>query len=227
MTGRLDRQKGVDIVLKAVDEVLEVLPTAKFLFLLIPIREELIDSTIHEAAKCVKNVRVVLGRVPRIYGLAHISADVYAMPSRWEPFGIVALEAMATGSPVVGTRVGGITETVLDILDHGERGTGRLVTAEDYRELARGLISFLAMMKIDEDVRRGRREDVQHSLDSIPYDKVRELVARDPTLGSTIRENCMMRVERHFRPRDAAKMAIKAYEQASSISRSRNTSIRR
>ena len=63
----------------------------------------------------------------RYTALAHISADAYAMPSRWEPFGITALEAMATGNPVVGTRVGGITETVLDILDHGgRRGPGAL-----------------------------------------------------------------------------------------------------
>ena len=225
MTGRLDRQKGVDVALNAVDEVLEVLPATKFLFLLIPVHEELIDSTIHEADKHVKNVRVVLGRAPGIYELAHISADVHAMPSRWEPFGIAALEAMATGNPVVGTHVGGMTETVLDILDHRERGTGRLVAVEDHRELARGLVSFLAMMKIDDGVRRGNREGAQRLLDAIPYDGVRELVAQDPSTGSTIRQNCRTRVERHFRPQHAASMAMKAYEKASRISRDRNAPI--
>jgi starch synthase len=225
-TGRLDPQKGVDVLLKAVPEVLEVFPDAKFLLMLVPLfSKELIDSTVREANGYEKNVRVVLGRVQGLYKLAHISADSYAMPSRWEPFGITALEAMATGNPVVGSSVGGITETVLDILDHREKGTGRLVMADDHLELARGLICFLAMMKIEEDARKGVRQGRQRLLDSISYDKVRELVTRDPAFGSTIRENCRARVERHFRPDNAARMAIRAYETASRISSDRNAPI--
>jgi starch synthase len=221
-TGRLDRQKGMDVLLKAVPEVLEVFPDAKFLLLLVPLfSRELIDSTIREAKGHEKNVRVVLGRSEELYRLAYISADAYAMPSRWEPFGITALEAMATGNPVVGSRVGGITETVLDILDHRRDGTGRLVSAEDHLELARGLICFLAMMKIEEENRSGAHQDKQRLLDSIPYDVVRELVTRDPALGSAIRENCRTRVERHFRPNDAARMAVRAYDTAFRTSKDR------
>ena len=222
-TGRLDYQKGFDVLLKAVPEVLEAFPAAKFLFLLVPLSDrELIYSTIHQATEHEENVRVVLGRTSAIYRLAHISADVYAMPSRWEPFGIAALEAMATGNPVVGTRVGGITETVLDILDHRKQGTGRLVKAEDHQELARGLICFLAMMKIEDDARSGVRRGRQRLLDSIPFDVIRELVTTNPALGSAIRENCRMRVERHFRPNDAAQMVeIAAYDTALRTSKSR------
>jgi hypothetical protein len=78
------------------------------------------------------------------------------------------------------------------------------------------------MMKIEEDTRKGVRDGRQRLLDSIPYDQVRELVTRDPALGSTIRQNCRVRVERHFRPDDAAQMAIRAYETASRISDDRN-----
>lgn len=58
------------------------------------------------------------------------AADVFALASRWEPFGIVYLEAAATGLPVVGTRVDGAVEAVAD----GE--TGLMVPPESPKALA-------------------------------------------------------------------------------------------
>jgi glycogen synthase len=55
-------------------------------------------------------------------------AGVFCCPSIYEPFGIINLEAMACGTPVVGSAVGGITE----IIKHGE--TGYLVDIEQHEE---------------------------------------------------------------------------------------------
>ena len=49
-------------------------------------------------------------RVPMYYA----AADVSLLPSYYESFGMVALEAMACGSPVIASRVGGLTTTVRD-----------------------------------------------------------------------------------------------------------------
>jgi starch synthase len=218
-TGRLDRQKGVDLLLKAVPEVVQVFPSVKFLLMTVPLAQrETIESMVHEAAQFPKNVRLVLGRAPSIFNLAHVSADVYAMPSRWEPFGLTALEAMATGNPVVGTRVGGITETVLDILVHGDKATGILVNPEDHRDLARGLVSLLATMKM---ARNTRARESRSLIGAIPYDSLRELVTKDPSLGSTIRDNCRERVATRFTPENAARMAVSAYETATALSKER------
>ncbi|MBS1122140.1 MAG: glycosyltransferase [Deltaproteobacteria bacterium] len=42
------------------------------------------------------------------------AADVCVVPSHYEPFGLIALESMACGTPVVGSRVGGLQSIVLD-----------------------------------------------------------------------------------------------------------------
>ena len=64
--------------------------------------------------------------------------DVLVAPSREEPFGTVLAEAMAAGTPVVATRVGGLAETVVD----GE--TGRLVAPGRPDELATAVLEVLA-----------------------------------------------------------------------------------
>ena len=64
-------------------------------------------------------------------------ADVFVHSSRWEGFGIVLLEAMLAGLPVVATRVSAVPEVVVD----GE--TGLLVEAGDHAGLATHLEALL------------------------------------------------------------------------------------
>ncbi|GGU09744.1 glycosyltransferase [Streptomyces coeruleorubidus] len=66
------------------------------------------------------------------------SADVVVCPADYEPFGIVPLEAMACGVPVVASAVGGQLDTVAD------PGTGRLVPPRDAEALARAVAGLLA-----------------------------------------------------------------------------------
>ncbi len=67
------------------------------------------------------------------------SASAVVVPSRWqEPFGLVALQAMQAGIPVIAARSGGLTE----IVDDGE--TGLLVPPDDHMALASALVGLLA-----------------------------------------------------------------------------------
>src|SRR5207302_1759145 len=78
-------------------------------------------------------------------GIAHTgiprllrSADVVVCTPWYEPFGIVPLEAMACGVPVIASAVGGLTDTVV----HGE--TGLLVPPRDPAAVAEAAKRLLA-----------------------------------------------------------------------------------
>jgi glycosyltransferase involved in cell wall biosynthesis len=108
--GRFDYQKGVDILLKAVEELgdrLSVRLVGGF-----AVSEENMPDTLpsHIAQ---------LGWMDRDGVYAQMKAcDVLVVPSRWEGFGLVAVEAMRMGKPVVAAAVGGLVE----ILGNGKYG---------------------------------------------------------------------------------------------------------
>ncbi|MFA5861223.1 MAG: glycosyltransferase family 4 protein [Candidatus Thermoplasmatota archaeon] len=71
------------------------------------------------------------------YRSALSAADVLALPSEWEAFGIVLAEAMACGTPCVGTRVGGAPDVIVD------EETGFLVPYGDAVALAKAFERIL------------------------------------------------------------------------------------
>lgn len=119
---RLVARKGVDVVIRALAEI----PETELLVAgggesrgAAPDPERRRLETIARA--CGVDDRVFfIGRVSRAQVGAYLSsADVVLCTPQYEPFGIVPLEAMACGRPVVASRVGGLTDTVVD----GETGT--------------------------------------------------------------------------------------------------------
>lgn len=75
---------------------------------------------------------------------AYAASDVFALPSRYESFGFVFLEAMAHGIPVIGVRTGGVPEVILD---------GKTGFVLDSPNDLQGLTNRLVRMLSDERVR--------------------------------------------------------------------------
>jgi starch synthase len=222
MTGRLTQQKGVDLIFKAIPQVLNNIPNTKFILLLLPLEEEigLVKKFAKLTHKYSNSVRILFGKAPSVYTLAHLSSDIFVCPSKWEPFGIMALEAMATGNPVIATAAGGLKEIVIDARRHPKNGTGILVPKNDYKKLSVAISSLLAIMLTSEELEREGKvanKKLSELTSRIAYGILRKVIAKQPSYGLKLRENAIQRVERTFRWNKVIKMVIKAYEKANEI----------
>ena len=142
--GRLQPIKGLETLLDAMDR----LPDATLLIIGgdqdepenghgVRLRERVSSLGLE------RRVRFLGAQPQRRLRLFYAAADATVMPSYYESFGMVALEAMACGSPVVASRVGGLTTTIQDGV------TGHLVPEGDPVALAECLARLLA----DDDAR--------------------------------------------------------------------------
>ena len=141
VVGRLVERKGVADAITALAQV----PGAELVVAGGPSPDELWDDPeavrlmqVAHAHGVADRVRL-LGRVSRAQMPALLrSADVVVAPPWYEPFGIVPLEAMACGRPVVACAVGGLVDSVVDGV------TGRLVPPRDPAALAQVLNELLS-----------------------------------------------------------------------------------
>ncbi len=182
VSGRVTPQKGFDIAVKA----LEHNRSARLLLLGIPVGDHGYESYIASLINQHQGRAVMLKCKlnPMLYKSLYYVATSTLMPSRWEPFGIVAIESMAVGTPVIASAVGGLKEVVVDLREDPDNGTGLLVEPEDPSVLA-GAMSTLQ----------------SHVEDNLAEEE-------------RIRGNCVARVEELFRPEKTANMLIACYKKA-------------
>lgn len=134
--GRFTEQKGFDVALDAFALVIEQYPAATMVLAGDGDLRDTLEQQSNELG-LNKHVRFV-GRQSHaeIYRLLNDSTMLLA-PSRYEPFGLVALEAAQMGRPVVASRVDGLSE----IVAHQE--TGLLVKPESSKQTAEAILTLL------------------------------------------------------------------------------------
>ena len=157
--GRLTKQKSVEILLKAI----KILKNKYSKNLKIAIVGD------GELKENLNNLTVELGvnREVKFLGVRKdvkelmVSSKIFVLPSRWEGFGLVIIEAMSNMLPVIATNVGGIPE----LIENGKDGI--LVPPENPKALARAINSLL------------ENEELQKKLSQTAYKKVREKYSID------------------------------------------------
>jgi len=168
--GRLVGVKGVDKLIMAMPHVLRKIPNAKLVILgLGDLQNYLINLA--RTIKLQDYVKFRFEFVPEEERILHYAAcDVAVFPSLYEPFGIVALEAMSMERPVVvgAAGVSGMREIVIP---HGNEQCGFHINPNDPSDIAWGVINALENPEKTKWLGKNGRRRV---LEEFTWDKVAE-----------------------------------------------------
>ncbi len=143
--GRIERLKGIDTLLESVAVVSRTCSGRNLKVLIVggggqteAENAELKRVVqLHHDLNLEDQVEFVGSKPQEMLPLYYAAADITIMPSHYESFGLVAVESMASGTPVIASNVGGLSFTVID----GE--TGYLVPEENHFVLAEQVHNLL------------------------------------------------------------------------------------
>ncbi len=150
--GRLNFQKNLPMLLKAIGSLVRNRNDIHLVVAGDGPESPKLQTFLRENASsprraCKPGCRVIcLGQTDDVAGVL-AATDIFAMPSRWEGFGLAAAEAMAAGLPVIATKVPGLTELIED-------GAGGLLIDSEDTDALTAAINKLADDR-DERVRLG------------------------------------------------------------------------
>jgi glycogen(starch) synthase len=152
--GRLVREKGFDVALKAFASVSTRFPRMRLLIAghgpeHYELRQQAAQLGIKDSVDFIGSVAP--DHVPKLLN----SVTAVLMPSRYEPFGLVALEAASVGRPIVASRIGGLSEIVID------RQTGILVEPENSAQISEAIVFLVNHPEKAIQLGRAARQRVQ------------------------------------------------------------------
>lgn len=146
-SGRLDKQKGVEYLIRAFFYIKEKFPDISLRIAG--------DGGYQSYLKRLATNLLISDKVQFLgfkneneLAVLYQKAMVVVVPSVYEPFGMVALEAMACARPVVASRQGGLKELIND------RDTGYLAEPENYLDFAQYIMSLLANKGLRQQIGR-------------------------------------------------------------------------
>lgn len=153
--GNLSPIKGPDVLVRAMPKIIKSIPNAKLIFVGAGILKEELEE-LSKNLDMEKHVKFA-GFIGNTFkkALYYRLADVFVLPStKIESFGIVNLEAMASRTPIVASKLGAIPDVVKD----GENGL--LVPPGDPEKLADAIIYLLENEEVRNKMSKNARRKV-------------------------------------------------------------------
>jgi glycosyltransferase involved in cell wall biosynthesis len=149
--GQFDERKGIDVLLAAFGRIHRQVPQARLVLVGRGPLQEMIES---EVRRLNWGDAVLLpGFVDDVVAVMQ-AIDILLLPSLWEGFGIVLIEAMAAGKPAISTNTSSMPEIIAD----GQ--TGYLVPPNDAEKLANRAIELLQNPELCEQFGNAARRRV-------------------------------------------------------------------
>jgi len=137
--GGIEERKGLEVLIRAIARIKKTLPDIE-LHIVGGVRKIVYYQKLRGLIKSLdleQNIEFVGSLPEKKLSDEYSKATIFVLPSYEESQGIVILEAMATGTPVVATRAGGIPDMIQD------GANGRLVDCGDEKQLANVIVSLL------------------------------------------------------------------------------------
>ena len=165
--GRFDiDQKGIDILLKAIKISRKEFNNIK-LYIIGDHSENKIKIIKIIKKLNLENEVLILGNISKEELIKYYhNCRALVLPSRFEPFGLVILEAFACSKPVIASRVGGIPEIV-------NEKNGILFKAEDANELAKAIIKI---MKMDDDEYKNMCNEAYLTAEKFDIERISQMI---------------------------------------------------
>jgi len=169
--GQLDERKGLRVLLSAFELIQARIPEARLVLAGEGRLREMIESQIR-AKSWERNV-VLAGFIHEVASVMQ-AIDVLVLPSYWEGFGIVIIEAMACGRPVITTNISSMPE----IVDDGR--TGYLIPPGDAQLLAEHAVALLRDSALRERMgQAAQRRVAEHFSESQMIERLERLFERE------------------------------------------------
>ena len=150
--GRLSWHKGFDNLIRSLPMVLSRFPDVKLIIVGDGYMKKDLENLVYTLG--LENKVKLLGflKDEDLFKIYKIS-DLLVIPSNYEPFGIVALEGMAAGLPIIATSVDGLKEVINDV--------GLLVPSNHPSNLAQAIINVLSDESLFKELKKKSIERVK------------------------------------------------------------------